>query len=85
MGDDFMDLIPAHRTYINFLINKNTIDSYIVSMQSQTVWITLNVETPEEAIKVLSRSPLKKFWTIEVEEVFLYDGQLYRLPELQLN
>lgn len=85
MDEEFMGLVPAHRTYINFLINKNTIDSYIVSMESQRVWVTLNVETSADAIKILSRSPLHKYWTIVVEEVFIYDGQLYRMPELQLN
>lgn len=80
-----MNLIPAHRTYINFLINKNTIDSYIVSMESQQVWITINAETRNEVHTILSRSPLYKYWSVDVKEVYVYDGQLYRLPVLQLN
>ncbi len=45
MDDKFMSFVPPHRTYINFLINKKIIDSYAVSMESQTVWITINAET----------------------------------------
>ena len=41
MDDNFMTLIPPHRTYINYLINNNVIDIYAVSMESQTVWITI--------------------------------------------
>ena len=85
MDDEFMNLVPPHRTYINFLINKNTIDSYIVSMESQQVWITINGETSAEVRTVLSQSPLYKYWVVTIREVFVYDGQLYRLPLLQLN
>ncbi len=31
MDEEFMSLIPSHRTYINYLINKGIIDSYAVS------------------------------------------------------
>lgn len=85
MDEEFMKLIPAHRTYINYLINKNTIDSYAVSMESQRVWITLNAETKEEVATLLTKSPLYKYWTFDVEELFVYDSQQYRLPTLQYN
>jgi len=85
MDEQFMNLVPPHRTYINYLINKNIVDSYVVSMESQTVWITINAESKEEADRLLAKSPLYKYWTYDIEELFVYDGQLYRLPTVQLN
>jgi hypothetical protein len=85
MDEQFMSLVPPHRTYINYLINKNVVDSYCVSMETQTVWITINAESKEEADKLLAKSPLYKYWTYDIEELFVYDGQLYRLPTVQLN
>ncbi|SJZ83559.1 hypothetical protein [Sediminibacterium ginsengisoli] len=85
MDEDFMALVPPHRTYINYLLNKGIIDSYAVSMESHTCWITLNTETKTEADAYLSKSPLYKYWSYEIEELFLYDSQQYRLPALQLN
>ncbi|OYZ02643.1 MAG: hypothetical protein B7Y37_02320 [Sphingobacteriia bacterium 28-36-52] len=85
MDDQFMTLVPAHRTYINFLMNKGIIDSYAVSMESQTCWITMNTETKEAADQYLVKTPLYKFWTYTIEELFVYDSQHYRLPALQLN
>ncbi len=85
MDDDFMTLIPPHRTYINYLINKNIIDSYAVSMETQTCWITLNIASKKEADAILKKSPINKYWTYTVEELFVYDSQQYRLPSLQLN
>ena len=85
MDDDFMALVPSHRTYINHLINQGTIESYGVSMETQTSWITVNAESKTEVDHFLSKSPLYKYWRYEIEELFVYDSQLYRLPGLQLN
>ncbi|MFY7899320.1 MAG: hypothetical protein ACOVNY_03975 [Chitinophagaceae bacterium] len=85
MDERFMTLVPPHRTYINYLMNKGIIDSYAVSMESQTSWITLNCETKAEADNYLCKSPLYKYWTYEIEELFVYDSQHYRLPAVQLN
>jgi hypothetical protein len=84
-NEEFASLIPSHRTYINMLINKNVIDHYVVSMESQRVWVTLNAESKPEVEKILKKSPLHKFWTYQVDELFVLDGQLYRFPVVQPN
>ncbi len=85
MDEAFMSYVPAHRTYINYLINKGIIDSYAVSMESQTCWITINTTDKEKADQFLVKSPLYKYWTYDIEELFVYDSQHYRLPAVQLN
>jgi hypothetical protein len=85
MDDEFMKLVPQHRTYINYLINKEIIDQYAVSMETQRVWITLNAENKKEIEKLLEKSPLSKYWTFEIDELFVLDGQHYRLPAVQPN
>jgi len=85
MDEQFMNLVPPHRTYVNYLINKNIIDQYVVSMESQRVWVTLNAETKSEVEKILKKSPLHKYWTYEIDELFVIDGQLYRLPAVTPN
>lgn len=85
MDDDFMSLVPPHRTYINHLINKNVIDSYGVSMETQTCWITINATDKVAVQKILSKSPLFKYWQVQVEHLFVYDSQHYRLPSLVMN
>ena len=85
MGDDFTELIPPHRTYINYLINKDIIDQYVVSMETHKVWITINAETKNDVESLLKKSPLYKFWTCKIDELFVWDGQHYRLPAVQPN
>jgi hypothetical protein len=85
MDDDFMSFVPPHRVYINSLIEKNVIDYYSVSMETQRSWMIINAASKKEVEQILTKSPLYKFWTIEIDELFVYDGQTYRLPALQLN
>ena len=85
MDEEFMTLIPPHRTYINYLINNNIVDIYAVSMESQTVWITFNAASKKQVTDYLLKSPLHKYWNYTIEELFVYDSQQYRLPQVQLN
>ncbi|HEU4574439.1 MAG TPA: hypothetical protein VFS36_05505 [Chitinophagaceae bacterium] len=85
MDDEFMNLVPPHRTYINYLINNNSIDQYAVSMETHQVWITLTAENKKEVERLLEKSPLYRYWTYEISELFVVDGQLYRLPAMQPN
>ncbi len=85
MSEEFSELVPPHRTYINYLINQNIVEHYAVSMETQRVWITINAESKKEVAKLIKKSPLYKFWTYEIDELFVLDGQHYRLPAVQLN
>ena len=85
MDEDFMSLVPPHRTYINYLLNKGIIDSYAVSMEVQNSWITINANTKKEVKDYLDKSPLSKYWNYEIVELFVYDSQPTRLPAVQLN
>ena len=85
MDEEFMSFVPSHRVYINSLIEKNVIDYYSVSMETQRSWMIINAEDKKEVEDILKLSPLYKYWTVEIDELFVYDGQTYRLPALQLN
>ena len=85
MDDEFMSLVPKHREYINELIDNGTMDYYSVSMETQRCWIMINAATKKEVSEYLAKSPLFKYWSIEIDELFVYDGQTYRMPALQLN
>jgi hypothetical protein len=85
MDEDFMTLVPPHRTYVNFLFNKGIIETYSVSMESRQSWITVNAATKDEVEAVLQKSPLAKYWSIQIVELFVYDSQSNRLPAVQLN
>ena len=82
---EFMDLVPAHKSFISQLISEEVIEHYAVSMESQQIWITLNAADKLAIEKILSQSPLFPYFTFETHELFALDGQNYRLPTLQMN
>jgi hypothetical protein len=45
----------------------------------------MNAESKKEITKVLAKSPLYKYWKLEIDELFVLDGQHYRLPAVQPN
>jgi hypothetical protein len=84
-NEETMKIISEHRQYINSLIDEQVIEHYAVSMEIQTVWITMNAKNKTEVKKILSKSPFHKFWKLIVHELIIWDGQNYRLPAVQLN
>jgi hypothetical protein len=85
VSDELMSLVPAHREYIDGLINTNIIEHYAVTMETQRAWITFKAQNKKEVVRHLRKSPLCKYWTYEIDELFVLDGQHYRLPELNFN
>ena len=84
-NEEAMNIIPEHRKYINSLIDDQVIEHYAVSMEIQTVWVTINASSKAEVRKILSKSPFHKYWKLEINELIIWDGQNYRLPVVQLN
>ena len=85
MDDRFMGYVPAHREYINTLLDGGTLDYYSVSMETQRCWMIINAHSKTEVEQYLEKTPLYKYWNIEIDELYVYDSQTYRLPALQLN
>ena len=85
MDEEFMTLVPPHRTYINHLLTKGVIETYTVSMETQQSWIVVNANTKRDVEDLLKASPLYKYWSMEIVELFVYDSQSNRLPAVQLN
>ncbi len=83
--DSLNEYLAPHRTYINKLILDGVIDHYAVTMESQRIWITINADSKNEIDVCLSKSPLYKYWTYQIDELYVIDGLPYRLPVLQLN
>lgn len=83
--EEFMSIVPEHRKYIDSLIDKNIIDQYAVTMESQTIWITISADTKIEVEEYLLGSPLYKYWRFAIDELVVLDGLLYRLPAVRLN
>jgi hypothetical protein len=85
MDEEFMSFVPEHRKLIEKWIDNGIVESYAVSLESMTSWITFNASSKEQVNTYLKKSPLKKYWTVNIDELFVYDSSSTRLPGLSLN
>jgi hypothetical protein len=83
--ESYQDLVEAHRKIINELIEHGVIDHYVVTFETNKIWITINAEDKASVDEYLSQSPLFNYWIYEIDELFISDGVHYRLPAVQLN
>jgi hypothetical protein len=83
--DELMQHIPGHRKVIDRLIEKGTIESYTVSMEAQTAWITIIAKDKSAVHRMLRPSPLYAHLTLEIAELMWWDGKPFRLPALVMN
>ncbi|MES2519346.1 MAG: hypothetical protein V4585_14630 [Bacteroidota bacterium] len=85
IDDEFMSLVPKHRGVISELILKGVIDSYAISAEVGRGWITMNAKSKPDIHKQLERSPLYKYFELEIDQLMVYDSQMYRFPKMVLN
>lgn len=85
LDQDFMSRIPTHRAYINRLIRSDVIDSYAISVERSKGWIVMNADSEEEIYRHLEKSPLYRYFNIEIDALMVYDSRIYRFPKLVLN
>ncbi len=82
---NFMRMIPAHRAYINELISGGQILSYSISFDRSKGWIVFLAERADEVLDIVQQFPIHQFITIEINELFIHDGEAYRFPKLNFN
>lgn len=85
ISEEFLKLVPKHRGVINDLILKGIIDSYAISAESGKGWVIMNCKSKSEAKIHLERSPLYDYFDLEIEQLLVYDSQMYRFPKVVLN
>ncbi|MBC7383591.1 MAG: hypothetical protein H7296_11485 [Bacteroidia bacterium] len=85
MDIDFMRMIPAHRAYINELINVGSIVTYSISFDRTKGWIIFSAEDAAEVLDIVQQFPIHQFITIEISELFIHDGESFRFPKLNYN
>lgn len=86
VDEEFMKLVPRHRMVINELIMRGIIESYAISVESSKGWILVNAKNKGEVRGYLEQSPLfSYFFDLEIDQLMVYDSQMYRFPKMVLN
>ncbi|MCR5889832.1 hypothetical protein LRS06_19065 [Hymenobacter sp. J193] len=82
----FMALIPAHRSFVNQLMEEGAVEVYAISADRSRGWITMNGASSEAIRLVVEQLPLYRFFRgVEIDELFLFDSTASRFPRISLN
>ena len=84
--DDFIDLIPRHRDFINRLLNEKIIETYAISSDRSRGWVTINDDDEAAVRAVFEQFPLYRYLHgVENDELFIFDTVASRFPHISLN
>ncbi len=85
-GEDFMALIPRHRSFINRLLSEKVIETYAISADRRRGWVTINGDDAGAVRAVVEQFPLYRYFQgIEIDELFIFDTVATRFPHISLN
>lgn len=85
-SEDFIALIPRHRTLVNQLLSEHVLETYAISADRSRGWLTINSKD-ESGVEILLRKlPLYEYFSaIEIDELFIFDSIASRFPSISLN
>ncbi len=83
--EQFFNLIPKHRILINDMIENGLIQQYIINAARTKGWILFNCKNKNEVVSALQKMPIFHLIKFKIHEIMIADGELYRLPKMNLN
>jgi muconolactone delta-isomerase len=86
LTEEIINIIPAHRDQVNKLFSEGRMLSYSVSQHRNMIWAVLNAEDEPEAMEIIVKLPLFKYFTDTVCHPLLFHNTLpAAVPGISLN
>lgn len=85
LTEEFLSLIPLHRMRINELMAAGKVSAYVLALDRSKLWLTLNLEKPEELWPVLESLPLAPYLAFDVTELAFQLIASQSIYQLSLN
>ncbi len=85
MTEEFMELIPAQRAFVNECMMKGTILSYSLAEDRSKLWIVFAAKSRVELMKVLHKFPVIKYVTVKTFSLMFHNSMELMLPAISLN
>lgn len=84
--EEFLQLIPQHRDFINRLLTEHIIETYAISADRSRGWVTMNGDDKKSVRDLVEQFPLYDFFkSVEIDELFIFDSVSSRFPHISLN
>jgi hypothetical protein len=76
--EEFVSLIPEHRSYVNDRLVEGKILNYSVSADMMKVWCVVDSSTEEEAFEIVAEMPLAAFFKIDARPLLFYNAVFHQ-------
>ncbi|MCD6065136.1 MAG: hypothetical protein K0R82_3047 [Flavipsychrobacter sp.] len=84
--EELSNMIPEHREHIAQLFSQGRLFSYSVSQNRKMVWCVINAEDEQEAMEIVAKFPLHKYFTdISCHPLLFHNTLPASLPDISLN
>lgn len=83
--EEFMELIPAQRAFVNECMVKGTILSYSLAEDRSKLWIVFSAKSRVELNKVLNKFPVINYVTVKTFPLMFHNSMELMLPAISLN
>lgn len=83
-SEEFIQLIPAQRTYINYLLAEGKVKSYSLALDRSRLWTIFSAKSEDEVMHIIEDMPLGDFMDANISELMFHNAQ-DRVLQFSLN
>lgn len=85
-SEDFLNLIPQHRAFINNLLSEHIIESYAIGADRGRGWVFINAEDETAVRGIVEQFPLYPYLQVaSIDRLFIFDSAGSQFPQISLN
>ncbi len=85
VGEEFFQLIPDQRAYINRMMREGVISNYSLSTDRNKLWVVINVISLAEVRHIVARFPIFYYIRYTIHDLLIHDSSDATMPQLWLN
>jgi hypothetical protein len=85
LSQDFIDLIPSQRAFIDEMFKRGTISGYSLASDRSKLWVTFIAKSSLEVDRVIAKFPIYSYIEYKVIELAFHESAAFAVPAISLN
>lgn len=83
--EEFFELVPAQREFINSSMAKGQIRSYSLAADRSKLWVVFNTRSEAEMLRLLKRFPIIDWVSYTTFPLMFHNSMELMLPAISMN
>jgi len=83
--EEFFELVPAQRAYIDNCMSKGSIRSYSLSADRSKLWVVFTASSEAEMMRTLKKFPIFDWIAFKAFPLMFHNSMELALPAISLN